>query len=397
LRNAIDSALAQTYPNVEVIVVNDGSTDEGATEAISLSYGHRIRYFFKPNGGVASALNLGIQMMSGEYFSWLSHDDMYYPNKLVEQIAALRKYGNMQAVVHGDFDYVDVASGRIIPVSYDEIYTSTQLNYSVFSVLENAIHGCTMLIHRDHFERAGTFDLSLATTQDYDLWFRILRHQQSLYLNKSLVSVRLHDEQGSRKLRPSKNYIREQGELRLSFMKELNEDEIIEMYGSCYNFYYRMMHFLKSEGLEEAYRYAEQQFQISEPPLHLTDQIVELKEYLRQLTGGRGKRIYIFCAGDYGRRLLYELRDRSIEVTGFSDNNPDKWGLKFGGIDCISPRQLEEHKEESLVIVATRVPEMIVKQLKERGFPVVHTKQELDRLFFQIPPDRQRISNGEWE
>ena len=60
LANAIDSALAQTYKNIEVIVVNDGSKDEGATERIALSYGDRIHYYAKSNGGVSSALNFGI-------------------------------------------------------------------------------------------------------------------------------------------------------------------------------------------------------------------------------------------------------------------------------------------------------------------------------------------------
>ena len=67
LRDAIDSALAQTYPRVEVIVVNDGSTDGGATEAIAKSYGSRIRYFAKENGRVASAVNYGIANMNGDY------------------------------------------------------------------------------------------------------------------------------------------------------------------------------------------------------------------------------------------------------------------------------------------------------------------------------------------
>ena len=68
LREAIDSALNQTYQNCEVIVVNDGSDDNGKTEEITLSYGSRIRYFRKENGGVATALNAGIREMQGEYF-----------------------------------------------------------------------------------------------------------------------------------------------------------------------------------------------------------------------------------------------------------------------------------------------------------------------------------------
>ena len=66
LSEAIDSALAQTYSNIEILVVNDGSNDEGATERIAKSYGEKIRYFAKENGGVSSALNLGIREMHGE-------------------------------------------------------------------------------------------------------------------------------------------------------------------------------------------------------------------------------------------------------------------------------------------------------------------------------------------
>ena len=63
MREAIDSALAQTYENVEIIVVNDGSTDDGETDRIARSYGDKIRYFAKDNGGVSSALNKGIKEM----------------------------------------------------------------------------------------------------------------------------------------------------------------------------------------------------------------------------------------------------------------------------------------------------------------------------------------------
>ena len=90
MREAIDSALAQTYPNLEVIVVNDGSRDNGLTEEIARSYGERIRYFSKPNGGVSSALNMGIRNMRGEYFSWLSHDDVYEPDKIAKQVEVLQ-------------------------------------------------------------------------------------------------------------------------------------------------------------------------------------------------------------------------------------------------------------------------------------------------------------------
>ena len=65
LRECIDSALAQTYENIEIIVINDGSCDNGKTEEIALSYGDKIRYIYKENGGVSTALNLGIENMTG--------------------------------------------------------------------------------------------------------------------------------------------------------------------------------------------------------------------------------------------------------------------------------------------------------------------------------------------
>ena len=92
LKDAIDSALSQTYNNLEIIVVNDGSNDEGKTKAIAEPYGNKIIYLEKENGGASSALNLAIKKMTGDYFSWLSHDDMYYPNKISRQVEELQNY-----------------------------------------------------------------------------------------------------------------------------------------------------------------------------------------------------------------------------------------------------------------------------------------------------------------
>ena len=96
LKEAIDSALAQTYKNIEVIVVNDGSTDDGETRAVAEKFGDRIRYFEKENGGVSSALNFGIKKMTGEWFSWLSHDDLYMPKKIENSIETLRNYKELR-------------------------------------------------------------------------------------------------------------------------------------------------------------------------------------------------------------------------------------------------------------------------------------------------------------
>ena len=113
VRQAIDSALAQTYSNIEIIVVNDGSTDDGETERVVRAYGDKVRYFNKSNGGVSSALNLGIHEMKGEYFSWLSHDDEYYPQKIEQQMNLLSEYETGKYLALCGTEFIDT-QGKVL-------------------------------------------------------------------------------------------------------------------------------------------------------------------------------------------------------------------------------------------------------------------------------------------
>jgi len=193
LNEAIDSALAQTYGSIEIIVVNDGSVDNGATEKIALSYGDKIRYLFKENGGVASALNAGIESMSGEYFSWLSHDDVYYPNKLAVQISYLQELGR-PVMLYSDYDVIDACSRLIRTVSIFQ-YQPSDIRRAL--ILDYPIHGCTAIIPKECFVRVGCFDERLKTTQDYDMWFRIAKYYDIIHMNMASIKSREHSEQGT--------------------------------------------------------------------------------------------------------------------------------------------------------------------------------------------------------
>ena len=103
LEESINSALGQTYNEIEVLVINDGSNDNDLTHNIAVSYQKKIRYFRKQNGGVASALNFGISKMEGDYFSWLSHDDIYKPEKIEKQILFISKNKKIN-IVGGNFE-----------------------------------------------------------------------------------------------------------------------------------------------------------------------------------------------------------------------------------------------------------------------------------------------------
>lgn len=200
LREAIDSALAQTYENIEVIVVNDGSNDGGQTETIAKSYGGSIRYFYKENGGVATALNLGIGEASGDYISWLSHDDLYYPNKIKRQIDYLKEKNKKDVVLFSDFNVVNYMNNT----KYNVI-AANNFEYSAYSMLKmlfaSSLHGCSMLLPKVCFDELGYFSETLKTTQDYDFWFKLLKNGYIFHhIPEPLILTRHHKEQGTQQL-----------------------------------------------------------------------------------------------------------------------------------------------------------------------------------------------------
>lgn len=195
LREAVDSALAQTYANVEVIVVNDGSTDDGRTDAVARSYGGKIRYFCKDNGGVSSALNVGIREMTGEYFSWLSHDDIYFPDKIEKQIDYIQNNPEVKLVT-SNFVIID-KDGNTIRDYVNSTHPILRTGRDALSVWT---YGCCILIHKDCFNKVGLWNENNRTTQDDEMWLRFIRYYPIYFMRDKLCKSRQHAEQGTVKL-----------------------------------------------------------------------------------------------------------------------------------------------------------------------------------------------------
>lgn len=226
LADAINSALAQTYPNIEVLVVNDGSADDGKSERIALSYGERVRYIKKENGGVASALNLGINEMSGEYFSWLSHDDIYTANKINDQIAFLQTIDaelNKRIVVYSDYAVFSKNPNEAVPVHLPGIAPE---KFRHWITTENSLHGCTLLIPKSAFDSVGLFNNNLRTTQDYDLWFRMAMQYSFVHLSACFVKARSHEQQGTKTM--PRVVVDEGNALLAKFASQLTDSEVAE-------------------------------------------------------------------------------------------------------------------------------------------------------------------------
>lgn len=203
LAEAIDSALAQTYDRVEIIVVNDGSNDNNATENIALSYGDKIRYFYKDNGGVSTALNYGIKKMEGEWFSWLSHDDLYMPNKIKSQIEKLCSIkGNCEeTIISCNGNLVDSNGKAIFSPKrfYPGFFNAKEMYKNLFN--GRILGGCSLLIHKKVLMDVDGFPTEYKYIQDWVCWIKMAMRGYNFYLfDENLVKSRVHEDQGQSKL-----------------------------------------------------------------------------------------------------------------------------------------------------------------------------------------------------
>lgn len=251
VKEAIDSALNQTYKNIEIIVVNDGSNDKGKTKKICKKYGSKIRYFEKENGGVSTALNYGIKKMKGEYFSWLSHDDRYYPEKIEKQVNKLKKYPK-NTILYSNYDVMDIDSNIFATSIFNHEELKEKKEYSL---LLGKINGLSLLIPKRLFYEVSFFDEKLKCTQDYDLWAKFMKKNNFEHMKEVLVTTRLHKNQTTN---TSPLMKKEGNELWIKLVEYPTDKRKIELEGSIYNYYKRMFEYLISTPYDEAVKYTEE-------------------------------------------------------------------------------------------------------------------------------------------
>ena len=234
MKEAIDSALVQTYKNIEVIIVNDGSTDN--TDEIARSYGDKIRYFKKENGGVATALNLAIENANGEYISWLSHDDIYFENKIEAQIKELEKLEDKNTILYSYWIGLYEPSKDMISCKFQNESNKNKLDNTLYPVLFGLVHGCTLLIPKICFEKIGYFDTALRTKQDTAFWYKLFPKFNVHFMPQELVKYRFHAQQDSEVLK----HIDREENLQFfgNIIETISNDEIDKMYNSRMEFWF---------------------------------------------------------------------------------------------------------------------------------------------------------------
>lgn len=191
---AVESILAQSYPHVEIIVVDDGSTDNTAAVMAAYAANPRVRYIRQENGGVSRARNHGIEQSSGQYIGFLDADDTWLPSKLKLQMAVFQRDPNCKAC-YGAYILVDADLNEI------GIRHSPRRGRTLEDLL---IHGnvigniCTVVCERSLFEKVGGFDPALSQCADWDMWVRLAAHTEFVYIDEPLVTYRQHGTNMSR-------------------------------------------------------------------------------------------------------------------------------------------------------------------------------------------------------
>ncbi len=205
LSESVESVIAQTYPHWELVVVDDGSTDD--TPRILADFAARdprVKPSRQPNGGVARALNAGLERATGDYVCWLSSDDLWASGKLERQLAVFARDPDL-ALVYSEYEIIDEHGQFLRNIPGVQFHGDEAL---VQLIRQNHINGCSVMIPRGVFKEVGPFDPDCKYAQDYDMWLRIVAGRRIRLAPGSLVKMRVHASQMSQDNRNEDDAVR---------------------------------------------------------------------------------------------------------------------------------------------------------------------------------------------
>jgi len=204
LPEAIDSALAQNYPNLEIIVVDDGSTDD--TAQVVARYGSRVRYIHQPNAGLPAARNTGIHAATHPFVAFLDADDVWLPGMLDRVMDTFRtlpaEFGLVASkCIRFGVPGTPLNNKRLDAELYGEIGVQDILLQSRFSP-------SSVVARREVFEECGCFDPTLRSSEDRDMWIRIAARRRLHLIGEALIKSRVHPNNMSKNADRMKNSMR---------------------------------------------------------------------------------------------------------------------------------------------------------------------------------------------
>jgi glycosyltransferase involved in cell wall biosynthesis len=195
LPQAVQSVLAQTYANVEVQIVDDGSSDDTGQVVRRWEHDERVRVHRQSNGGQAQARNRGIALSQGRYVAFLDADDEWLPEKLGRQMPLFAS--PQVGVVYSEYECMD-GEGRALPKPPTRMYRG---RITAALLIDNFVSFQTAVVRRECLERHGAFDESVRMGDDYDLFLRLSAHYEFDFIPEPTVRYRIWSGQMSKNYR----------------------------------------------------------------------------------------------------------------------------------------------------------------------------------------------------
>lgn len=191
LRIAIESAINQTYKEIEIIVCDDKSTDH--TRGVIDSFkDERIKYILnKGNKGPSAARNTAILASKGEYIAFLDDDDEWFADKLQKQVEVLDDSKPHICGVYSNRLFIEKVSGKVLSDNPGTDQLKGNLLYQL--IIKSPIHTSTVVVRKGCLDEVGLFDESISYMEDYDLWIRLSENWDFEYISKPLMKAYIHD------------------------------------------------------------------------------------------------------------------------------------------------------------------------------------------------------------
>jgi len=209
LEECLDSILTQTYQNIEIIAVDDGSTD--SSPDILERYSDKINIISQKNQGLASALNLGISKMKGSWFKWFSPDDVMYSNTIETLIDEAKNHPD-NTIIYSNWNIIDDAGNTLREFHESNYNELSEFDFNLRLLDGQQINVNTTLIPAIFLKKYGIRELDEPVAIDYDFFLRsALLHDVKFHLiSQPLVKYRIHSDQLSHKnISKTLNYISE--------------------------------------------------------------------------------------------------------------------------------------------------------------------------------------------
>ena len=189
----IDAVLAQDYPHFEIIIVDDGSTDNSA-DVVQAYEDPRVRYVYRENGGLPAARNTGIKNANCDFIGFLDADDTWEPRFLRMVMAAFAEKGDGYGIVVSNRRYIDEHGNS---VGHRTQLSTPGREVTQREMIQQTFFSTALVVRASVFEQVGLFDESLRSTEDRDMWIRVSAVSKIFWMTEKMAMIRRHSGQMS--------------------------------------------------------------------------------------------------------------------------------------------------------------------------------------------------------